>query len=103
VRDVDVARVLVLAAERDSMVADRRVVALTVPSALVDFDLAARVERELGLEPGGVAVHNVVIDEEEQLVAVWPMAVTMTSAIAGIGTLADELGGDLLDGEARPD
>lgn len=98
VRESELPAVRALAARRDRIIPDERAVALTVPRALVSYDLASRIETAMGLRTGEVSTTNLVLDGEEHMVAVWPHV----SGIEGrpaLEDLADELGGDLLDGE----
>lgn len=87
-----------LANRRRAIVDDRRAIAMTVPKAIVTYDLGERVETAMGLPSGDVSTMTLVVDGEEHIVAVWPRT-TESHADRALSDLADELGGDLLDGE----
>jgi hypothetical protein len=102
VRESRLPAVATLAAERRSIIADDRAVALTVPRSSVPHDLRQRVEDAMGLQAGDVSTRTLVVDDEEHVVAVWPRGVGIRNRPA-LERLADDLGGDLLDGDAGAD
>jgi hypothetical protein len=87
-----------LAKRRRTIVDDRRAIAMAVPKAIVTYDLGERVENAMGLPSGGVSTSTLVVDGEEHIVAVWSR-LAGSEADHALSDLADELGGDLLDGE----
>jgi hypothetical protein len=102
VRESQLGAVGALADERRTIIADDRAVALTVPRSIVPRDLPERVEDAMGLERGEVSTRTLVVDDEEHVVAVWPRGVGIRNRPA-LERLADDIGGDLLDGEAGAD
>ena len=55
-----------------------------------------RIESELGIPAGSVAMTTLVIDGEEHLVAVWPSGATLAARGAALQRLADDLDADIL-------
>jgi hypothetical protein len=102
VRESGLPAVAALAAERGSIIVDDRAVALTVPRSLVPLDLRRRVADAMGLQVSEVSTRTLVVDDEEHVVAVWPRGVGIRNRPA-LERLADDLGGDLLDGDAGAD
>ncbi len=95
-------RVIALADERIRTAAEQRAIALSVPRHLVPEDIATRVEDELGIPAGSIAMTTIVIDGEEHLVAVWPSDATLAARTDALLQFADELGGDVLEIETVP-
>lgn len=61
-----------------------------------------RVEDELGIPAGSIAMTTIVIDGEEHLVAVWPSDATLAARTDALLQFADELGGDVLEIDTVP-
>lgn len=95
-------RIVALADERIRNAAEQRAIALSVPKQLVQEDIVARVESELGIPAGSIAMTTLVIDGEEHLVAVWPSDGTRAVRAEALVQLAEELGGDLLEIDTVP-
>ena len=95
-------RVIALADERIKTAAEQRAIALSVPKQLVRGDIAWRVENELGIPAGSIAMTTIVIDGEEHLVAVWPSDATFATRADALVQFADELGGDVLEIDTVP-
>jgi hypothetical protein len=91
-----------LGRERARIVARQRAVGMVVPLRQVTYDLATRIERVLGLRTGAALVTALALDDEDYLVAVWPNDPRLRGARA-VSDLADDLGGDLLEDDTRPD
>jgi hypothetical protein len=72
---------------------------LVVPVSAATADLPAEIARRLGLPVGTVSTSTLALDGSEYLLAVWKTDGTV--ALGPVAELAAELGGDLLDGEAK--
>jgi hypothetical protein len=97
----DLPRLALLAARRERIASEQRVIALTVPKSSPVFDLAGLVERHLVLPPGTVSSTTVAIDGEDHLVAIWPSV--HRAPPEALATLAALVGGDLLGDAIDPD
>jgi hypothetical protein len=97
-------RVGELAEEREAAIATGHAEALVVPVASASPDLASEVARRLGLPGGMVTTSTLSLDGAEYVLAVWKMErAAGPDELAPLVELADELGGELLDGEVKQD
>jgi hypothetical protein len=97
----EVAQIAFLATEHDRAVAAGAAAALVVPVSAATPDLPAEIARRLGLEEGTVTTSTLALDGSEYLLVVWKT--DGTRGLGAVAELAAELGGDLLEGEARPE
>ena len=100
----DLLRVASLVEERQKSIDDGRPVAAIVPIAVASADLAAEIARRLGLAERTVTTSTLALDGREYVLAMWKSdGSTASPALAPIVELVEELGGELLDGEASPE
>ena len=88
-----------LVEEHDRAVEAGESAVLVVPVSAATPDLPAEIARRLGLPAGTVSTSTLALDGSEYLLAVWKSDGTV--ALGPVAELAAELGGDLLDGEAK--
>jgi hypothetical protein len=93
-------RVGALVAQRDAMFAAGHAQALVIPAASAFPELRAEVAHRLGLPAAAVATNTLALDGKAYVLAVWHAdGVDGTYELASLIELAEELGGQLLDGE----
>lgn len=93
-------RVGALVARREAMFAAGHAQALVIPAASAFPELRAEVAHRLGLPAAAVATNTLALDGKAYVLAVWHSAgVDGAYELAPLLELAEELGGQLLDGE----
>lgn len=96
----ELARVGALVAQRDAMFAAGHAQAMVIPAASAFPELRAEVAHRLGLPAAAVATNTLALDGKAYMLAVWRAeGVDGTYELAPLIELAEELGGQLLDGE----
>jgi hypothetical protein len=88
-----------LAEAREHIATRKTPVGLALPLPIDATDVRAEVARRLGVAQDEVALSRLAIDGREYVVAVWPRA-DFRRELPSLAELADELGGELLDGMA---
>ena len=97
---VELARVGALVAQRDAMFAAGHAQALIIPAASAFPELRAEVAHRLRLPAAAVVTNTLALDGKAYMLAVWHAeGVDDTYELAPLIELAEELGGQLLDGE----
>lgn len=96
----ELARVAALIAQRDATFAAGYAHGLVIPAANAFPELQAEVAHRLGLPVGAVATNTLALDGKAYMLAVWHAeGADRTFELAPLMELAEELGGQLLDGE----
>lgn len=99
---LELVRVALLVEEREIGLAAGRAEALVVPVASAPPDLRAEIARRLGLAAGAVTTSTLALDGTEYVLAVWKVErAAGPQELAPLVELAEELSGQLLDGEVN--
>lgn len=92
----ELGRIAGLTALSTSVARAKQAVALAVPVPIEPAALARKVANRLGLRAGSVRVSRLALDRQEYVVAVWPQS-TDGVEFDRLGSLVEELGGELVD------
>ena len=98
----ELVRVAGLLEEREKSIEEGRAQVLVVPVASAAPDLREEVARCLGLPAGAVTTSMLALDGTEFVLAVWKAdGPPKLHELGPVLDLAEELGGELLDGEVK--
>jgi hypothetical protein len=96
-------RVATLVAEREQSIMAGRPAAAILPIRGSTADLGDEIARRLGLPASTVVMSSLALDGREYLMAVWRVSDRQPADLEPLIEFVEELGGDVLDGEERPE
>jgi len=88
-----------LAAEREGRVRVKKAIGVAIPAEIAPADLGEEVASRLRMPRTSLVLSRLAIDGRDYVLAVWPDADGL-GGLTDVADLADELGGELLDGLA---